>query len=170
MGTVFCSFERLLITILTAASCAPAATTSTMSFHAPGGPESAAPQLARFMRERVNVPFAFAMMEAATMRPHRMHTAAGLMRDAARHLVHWSNPPAVSDEGRQVFVAYAQSLERHIGRLERASTQRDTDAITDSLERIRQTCNGCHHLFRPASRISRDVLFDRIAVELGGAQ
>ncbi len=134
------------------------------------GPESATPQLARFMRERVNVPFAFAMMESETNRPLRMRKAAGLMREAARRLVHWSTPPTVSPQGQQVFHAYAQSLERHIGRLELASTTRETGGIANSLERIRQTCNDCHHFFRPASQLSRDVMFDRIAVELGGAQ
>lgn len=120
------------------------------------------------MRERINVPFAFAMMETASNRPRRMHKAAGMMRLAAQRLVHW-DPPAASAEGRDVFFAFARSLERHIGRFEAASAAQDTRAIAESLERIRQTCNDCHHFFRPASKTSPDVMFDRIAIELGGA-
>jgi len=99
-----------------------------------------------------------------------MHKAAGVLRVAARHLMHWSDPPVVSAEGRDVFFAYATDLERRIEVLEHATAVHDPEAITDSLEGIRRTCNGCHHFFRPASGVSRDVLFDRIASELGGAQ
>src|SRR5688500_16409657 len=157
MRKVFCSTNLTIITSVALASCATPASITTL--RPSGGPESATPQLARFMRERVNVPFAFAMMESETNRPIRMHKAAGLMREAARHLVHWSTPPSASPQGREVFYAYAQSLERHIGRLEFASAARETDAIANSLERIRQTCNDCHHFFRPASQLSRDVMF-----------
>ena len=124
--------------------------------------------LGRFMREEVSVPFSFAMLATAGTHGRRIHKAATVLREAARDLAHWSDPPAVSEQGRHVFYAYAQNLERHVARLELAAANRELELAADSLEQIRQTCNGCHHFFRPASRISPDVAYDRYALELGG--
>jgi cytochrome c556 len=129
--------------------------------------------LARFMRENLNVPFSFAMMATATKRPHRVHMAASVLREAAYHLADWPDPPAVSMQGRDVFYAYATNLAYHVRRLERATAGHDAPQVAYSLERIRQTCNSCHSFFRPASRFSPDVYVDysvhgRVAVELPG--
>jgi len=129
--------------------------------------DSSALALARFMREEVNVPFSFVMIEAATEhRARRVHKAASVLRDAARDLVVWSDLPVMSDEGRDVFHAYARNLEVHVARLEDAA-ERHEDA-TESVEQIRQTCNSCHRFFRPASFLSPDVAYDWYALELGG--
>jgi hypothetical protein len=127
------------------------------------------------MRENVNVPFSFAMMSTANKRPQRIGMAASMLRDAAHNLADWADPPAVSAQGREVFYAYAGNLGHHVRRLELATEQRDAEATADSLEQIRQTCNSCHNFFRPASRISPDVLVDlsvyeRIAVDLPGGE
>lgn len=135
---------------------------------APASPLSTFP-LARFMREEVNVPFSFVMIEAATEhRGRRVHKAASVLREAARDLVEWSDPPVASDEGRDVFYAYAKNLELHVARLEDAAEHPEDSAA--SVEQIRQTCNHCHRFFRPASFLSPDVAYDWYELEPGGAR
>jgi hypothetical protein len=126
--------------------------------------------LARFMREEVGVPFSFVMLEtASTPRERRVHKAAGVLREAATSLVHWTDPPVPGDEARGVFYAYAENLELHAARLEDAAANRELDLAAESVEQIRQTCNQCHRFFRPSSVISPDVAYDWYAFDLGGA-
>jgi hypothetical protein len=128
------------------------------------------PPLARFMREAVNVPFSFMMHETTgARRGRRVHRAASVLREAARDLVRWSDPPPVSDEGRLVFYAFAANLEHHVATLEDATARHDEARSADSVEQIRQTCNHCHRFFRPASVISPDVAYDGYATDLGGS-
>lgn len=126
-------------------------------------------KLSRFMRESVNVPFSFLMLETAVAKPgRRVHKGARLLHAAARDLVDWSNPPAESDQGREVFFTYAQHLEQHAARLEDAAEQHASDLTADTVEEIRRTCNGCHHFFRRAAKISPDVSLDWDTLDLGG--
>lgn len=119
-------------------------------------------ELARFMRESVNVPFSFAVFEAEQQqRPRRVQHAAVVLQDAVANLVYWPEPPAVSEPARDVFYTYARQLERQVSWLEVAAREHDADQTAARLEDIRQTCNTCHHFFRPASVISKDVLSDR---------
>jgi hypothetical protein len=145
-----------------AISCAAPATLAVPN-------EPALPQLGRFMRESVNVPFSFVMLEtAAATHGRRVHKGASLLHAAARDLVDWSNPPVVSEQGREVFFTYARQLVDHAARLEDAAAQREAQDTVDTVEEIRQTCNGCHHFFRPASKISPDVSLDWDTLDLGG--
>jgi hypothetical protein len=119
------------------------------------------PHLARFMREMLNVPYSIAQL--AVHRPGRearVRRAAIVLQNAVEDLVHWADPPGGSDAARAVFVTYAQSLEHHVERLELASRTLDSESTSRSLEGIRQTCNQCHRLFRPANKISADVALD----------
>ena len=73
-----------------------------------------------------------------------------------------SNPPAVSDEGRQV----SSRTRRASSATSAASSwpRRNEHRRDNGQPRAHPPdLHGCHHFFRPASRISRDVLFDRIA-------
>lgn len=134
------------------------------------GPLTTAP-LARFMREEMNVPFSFVMFETATARrERRMHRAAVALREAAHDLTQWDDPPVMSDEGRDVFFAYAQNLEFHVARLEEAAVSREGELAMESVEQIRQTCNHCHRFFRPTNIISSDVAYDWYALDFGGVR
>lgn len=150
-----------------AVSCAaPAAQIPTSE---PQAPAVSPLPLARFMREEVNVPFSFVMLETASaQRGLRVHRAAIILREAAHDLVQWSDPPVMSAEGREVFYAYAENLEQHVVRLEDAAAHHEEGLTLDTLEQIRQTCNHCHRFFRPSSVISPDVAYDGYAMELGG--
>jgi hypothetical protein len=124
--------------------------------------------LARFMRESVNVPYSFALFEqGGRNRLRRVNLAAVVLKEAARDLVHWSDPPVHSASARDVFYTYARNLERHVGILEVATQNHDTERSARSLEEIRRTCNGCHHFFRPASLFSRDVAVGLLAIDVG---
>jgi len=125
-------------------------------------------ELARFMREMVNVPFSFAMLEHdGRQRQVRYQRAAIVLRDAVRDLVHWHDPPGASAAASEVFFEYARDLERQVGRFEIAARHHDVAGTAQQLEAIRQTCNSCHRFFRPSSVISADVVYDRFAVDLG---
>ncbi len=149
------TFSNLALAILAVSCAAPAAPIVASDPLPPRAPED---PLARFMREEVNVPFAFMMLETSARRGPRVHKAAVILGEAARDLVHWSDPP-VTGEAREVFYAYAENLEYHVERLEQTFT-------LDTVEQIRQTCNHCHRFFRPASAISQDVAYD--GFDLGG--
>lgn len=114
----------------------------------------ARPRLARFMREVVNVPFSFAVLEHdGARRPVRYRGAALVLHGAVRDLARWQAPPTVSPEGRAVFYTYARHLERQVARLERATRDPDPVETGARLDAIRQTCDGCHRFFRPPSAI-----------------
>lgn len=124
--------------------------------------------LARFMRERVNVPFSFAMLEAqGANRPIRVRKAASVLEDAARHLATWADPPVTTPSAREVFFEYARSLERTAMRYGEAIAADDHAMAASTLDGIRRTCNGCHRFFRPAST-SSDVGYDLRTLQ-GGA-
>ena len=123
------------------------------------------------MREQVNVPFAFAFLENdGHRRPIRFERAAGVLKEAARDLIQWDDPPVSSDAGRDVFFAYARNLEQQVARFELAARNHDLVDATDRLESIRQTCNSCHRFFRPASSVSDDVAIDRAAIDRAAVQ
>lgn len=134
------------------------------------GPPEPAPQprdapLARFMRETINIPFAFAFIESGHPGLHhgaersvRMYLATNMLADAARELITWTDPPAKTPDARAVFFEYARNLERHASLMERAVAERDPDRVTYHLGVIRHTCNSCHRYFRPAYLISQDVV------------
>lgn len=112
------------------------------------------------MRERVNVPFTFAFLEAHNEgRPVRVEKAAVVLEEAARHLVDWQDPPVDSASGREVFFEYARHLEIGAERFVDAVRSHDLDMATSRLDGIRQTCNGCHRFFRPTATTD-DVGFD----------
>lgn len=146
--------RTLVMIAYLATSCVPATP-------AHPAPERTSPRLARFMREMVGIPYAFAVL--ASDRPgreSRIRHAAVALHEAVHDLVHWTDPPVESDAARGVFVAYATSLEQQV---EELAATRDTTQAAQSLEGIRRTCNHCHRYFRPASRTSPDVAIDLFA-------
>jgi hypothetical protein len=105
------------------------------------------------MREGVNVPFSFAVLEHdGARRPRGFRSAARVLRLAVDDLVHWDDPPGASAESREVFYTYARHLEWQVAQLELATRRDDTDDTGARLEAIRGTCDRCHHFFRPGVR------------------
>jgi hypothetical protein len=151
-------------------SCASAATVarSTPAHRSPRISLEHSPPLARFMREMVNVPYSIVLL--ANHQPARLHRAANVLQDAVEDLAHWEAPPGRTAAANDVFFAYAQSLEHHVGLLQLASRTRDAEMTARSLESIRQTCNQCHRFFRPARKISADVALAQTVSDEGGTQ
>jgi hypothetical protein len=105
------------------------------------------------MREHVNVPFSYAVLESAsTNRTIRVHRAALVLTLAARSLNEWKNPPVDSEGGRAVFYEYARDLARRATELERTARSHDTAQTAQNLVGIQETCNGCHRFFREGMR------------------
>ena len=127
-----------------------------------------APELARFMRELVNVPFSFAVLERdGARRPARFRGAARVLQGAIADLAHWQAPPRTSAQGRAVFLEYARHLQRQVARFELATRRHDAGDAAARLDEIGRTCNGCHRFFRPAGALSTDVVGSRVALDDG---
>lgn len=69
-------------------------------------------------------------------------------RQAIGRLRVWEHPPTESNEGKDVFLTYANSIDKTAAELELAIDRDDDHAAARSLEQIAKTCNSCHHFFR----------------------
>jgi hypothetical protein len=108
------------------------------------------------MRETMNVPFSFAMLESGRHGPSpRVARAAVVLSDAAKGLTVWKNPPGNSDSARAMFFAFAKNLETQT-----AQWQSEPSDPHSHLQAIRATCNGCHHYFRTTIGRTTDVGYD----------
>jgi len=58
------------------------------------------------------------------------------------------NPPVQTNEAREVFFTYVDSLVRDSESLVSAIGSRDRAKTEAALNRISDTCNNCHHFFR----------------------
>jgi hypothetical protein len=139
-----------------ASACAP--TTQTK----PEAPDVHPSHLAQFMRESVNVPFSFAVLERdrGNRSAIRIHRAAVVLNGAAQDLGVWRDPPARSEAAQIVFYEYARALQRGVAKFERAARDHDTQLAATNLDEVRHTCNSCHRFFRPAGELS-DVGYAR---------
>lgn len=58
-------------------------------------------------------------------------------------------PPVVqSEQARQVYVDYNETLRRDNEKLTAATALKDLPAVSTSLTKIGETCSACHHFFR----------------------
>jgi cytochrome c556 len=58
------------------------------------------------------------------------------------------DPPVQSQQGREVFATFLETLDRDCTRLTQAIGQRDSQQMQSLLGRVSRTCNDCHHFFR----------------------
>jgi hypothetical protein len=82
-----------------------------------------------------------------TVRSELEHTAT-VLRGAIGQLRDWREPPTQSTEGRDVFYAYAASVDRQAQELFDAIARRDGNTAAAQMQDIADTCNNCHHFFR----------------------
>lgn len=73
---------------------------------------------------------------------------ANSLRQAIGRLRSWSRVPAQTEEGRQVFFTFAESVDRSAERLVVAIGSGERTSAASQLEQIADTCNNCHHFFR----------------------
>lgn len=120
----------------------------------PAPPRS--PELNKLMNEQVNPTFSkltFLAFHADTLddpdaAQAQLVAAADRLSAATERLSTWPEPPVQSDEGREVFQAYSNSMKQYTGNLVTAARGGDPSATTRALEKIAETCNNCHHFFR----------------------
>jgi hypothetical protein len=77
-----------------------------------------------------------------------LSTAGTNLRAAIGKLREWHDPPTVSDQGRDVFLAYAANIDGMTTRLIESIGRDDRPKALGQLEEIADTCNNCHHFFR----------------------
>jgi cytochrome c556 len=56
--------------------------------------------------------------------------------------------PVDSDEGREVFTTFLESLDRDASKLSDAVAKHDGGGMQAMLGKLSRTCNNCHHFFR----------------------
>lgn len=114
-------------------------------------------ELGRLMKDQINPAFSklsFLVFhgddmgeDQAALKTELQSLAAGLRESIGRLRV-WQHPPTESKEGKDVFLTYANSIDRMAVELELAIKADDDRAAAVSLEQIAKTCNNCHHFFR----------------------
>ncbi len=85
--------------------------------------------------------------DAETIQTELQQAGAVLQGVVARLRV-WDEPPTKSQEGREVFYTYANSVGAASARLAAAIERNDNPAAARELQQIANTCNNCHHFFR----------------------
>lgn len=73
---------------------------------------------------------------------------AGSLRQSIARLRSWGSVPAQTEEGRQVFFTFAESVDRSTEKLVAAIGAGEQTTAAAQVEQIADTCNNCHHFFR----------------------
>ena len=114
-------------------------------------------ELGRLMKDQINPAFSklsFLVFhgddmgeDQAALKTELQSLVAGLRQSIGRLRV-WQHPPTESKEGKDVFLTYANSIDRMAAQLELEIKTDNDQAAARSLEQIAKTCNNCHHFFR----------------------
>ena len=111
--------------------------------------------LGALMKNQINPAFSklvFLLAHADNEDPRavraELQTAGGNLRKAIGELRMWHDPPTESDQGRDVFLTYAASIDGMTLKLIDAIGRDDRASALGQLEQIADTCNNCHHFFR----------------------
>jgi cytochrome c556 len=86
-------------------------------------------------------------MDAAAVKA-ALKREASVLQGAIARVREWDEPPTQSQEGREVFYTYANSVHRATERLVAAIDADDSAGTVAELQQIANTCNNCHHFFR----------------------
>jgi hypothetical protein len=113
--------------------------------------------LTLLMKNDINPAFSkltFLVFHGATMQedPQKLRiemlNAATMLRRSMGQLRTWSEPPTGTDQGREVFYTFADSVDVSTQRLVEAIQRNDGNGAARQMEQIADTCNNCHHFFR----------------------
>jgi len=85
--------------------------------------------------------------DEAVLKAELERHASSLRRGMAR-LRAWGRVPAQTEEGRQVFFTYADSVDKSTERLVDSIRKGEQFSAATQLAQIADTCNNCHHFFR----------------------
>ena len=110
-------------------------------------------ELDRLMRTQMNK--SYSQMVFLVFHAEGEHNFAAISEEGARlseaiaRVLDLPMPPIVqSDQARQVYVDYNQTLKRDNEKFVEATARRDLQAMSTSLTKIGETCSACHHFVR----------------------
>jgi hypothetical protein len=110
------------------------------------------PELNEIMKNEVNEPFSALTFQVFHSEGEldfaRISLPASSLRLGIAKVRAIVNPPVQTDEAREVFFTYVDSLVRDSESLVTAASFRDRAKTEAALNRISDTCNNCHHFFR----------------------
>jgi cytochrome c556 len=144
------SRRALLALVLTACPKAPVPATDRPS-------DAGMAALAALMKNQINPSFSkltFLVFHGAELQEDpnavrlEMQRAATQLRGSISELRDWRELPTQSKEGRDVFNAFATSVDRQAQSLFDAIQHGDGVTTEAQMQDMADTCNNCHHFFR----------------------
>lgn len=113
--------------------------------------------LGMLMKNEINPAFSklgFLLFHGATVEEDpkviraELQIAASKLQLGIRRLRDWQQLPTETSEGRDVFITFANSVDKSTEQLVTAISRNDDATAQAQLEKIADTCNNCHHFFR----------------------
>jgi cytochrome c556 len=126
----------------------------------PAGPRlgrdpSKTTELGLFMKTRVNPSFSkisfllFHDEDSDTeVDPAALPASVNELASAAERLSKWPNLPGESEQSKQVFDEYAESLKTDAVKLVESLRGKQLDNARKIFESLHRKCDACHHFFR----------------------
>lgn len=112
-------------------------------------------ELGLFMKTRVNPSFSkisfllFHDEDSDTeIDPAALPASAAELASAAERLSKWTNLPGESEQSKQVFDEYAESLKTDAVKLVESLRGKQLDNARKTFESLHRKCDACHHFFR----------------------
>lgn len=112
-------------------------------------------ELGLFMKTRVNPSFSkisFLLFHDedsdVEIDPAALPASANELASAAERLSKWSSLPGESDQSKQVFDEYAESLKTDAVKLVESLRGKQLDNSRKIFESLHRKCDACHHFFR----------------------
>jgi cytochrome c556 len=112
-------------------------------------------ELGLFMKTRINPSFSkisfllFHDEDSDTeIDPAALPASVGELASAAEKLSKWPNLPAESEQSKQVFDEYAESLKTDAVKLVESLRGKQLDGARKIFESLHRKCDACHHFFR----------------------
>jgi hypothetical protein len=109
-------------------------------------------ELDKLMRTRMNVHYSqlvFLVFHAESPDFAKISEETAQLREAVSSVLALQAPPqAVSDQARQVYVDYNETLRRDSEKFVAATARKEFPAMQATLTKMGETCSACHHFFR----------------------
>ncbi len=120
-----------------------------------GRDRSKTTELGLFMKTRMNPSFSkisfllFHDEDSDTdVDPAALPASAYELASAAERLAKWQNLPGESEQSKQVFDEYAESLKADAVKLVESTRGKQLDSARKIFESLHRKCDACHHFFR----------------------
>jgi cytochrome c556 len=110
------------------------------------------PELNRLMKNEINKPFSkltfFVFHSDGEYDYSEIARTTAQFHAGVAKVRAYPDPPVESEQGREVFATFLESLERDCNTLGVAIASRDARQMQKQLGKLSRTCNNCHHFFR----------------------